>query len=78
MSTRSVLFIPAHPAIQMVRRLDIRIVNICVVDKHDRGFEEAETQHAKTLEIFHAGRRSSYTHSIDKTSSNGFRGLNSK
>jgi predicted TIM-barrel fold metal-dependent hydrolase len=43
----------AAPAFyQMLNRLDMRILNICVVDKHDRGFEEAEPQHNKALEIY--------------------------
>jgi predicted TIM-barrel fold metal-dependent hydrolase len=41
---------------QMLNRLDMHILNICVVDKHDRGFEEAEPQHAKALEIFRGSR----------------------
>jgi hypothetical protein len=27
---------------RLLRRLDLKVVNICVVDKHDKGFEEAE------------------------------------
>jgi predicted TIM-barrel fold metal-dependent hydrolase len=38
----------------MLDQLNLRILNICVVDKHDRGFEEAGPQHAKALEIFRA------------------------
>jgi hypothetical protein len=36
----------------LLERLNMRILNICVVDKYDPGFEEAEPQHAKTLEVF--------------------------
>jgi predicted TIM-barrel fold metal-dependent hydrolase len=36
----------------LLERLDMRIVNICVVDKHDPGFEEAEPQHKWALEVF--------------------------
>jgi predicted TIM-barrel fold metal-dependent hydrolase len=36
----------------MLNRLDMGLLNICVVDKHDRGFEEAEPQHAKALEVY--------------------------
>lgn len=36
----------------MLRRLNLRVVNICVVDKYDRGYEEAEPQHVKALEVF--------------------------
>lgn len=38
--------------VQMLQQLDIHVLNICVVDKYDRGFEEAGPQHAKALEIF--------------------------
>lgn len=41
---------------QMLIRLNLRLVNICVVDKHDRGFEEAEPQHAKALEVFRSSQ----------------------
>ncbi len=47
------VFNAATPFFEMLNRLDLRIVNICVVDKHDRGYEEAEPQHAKALEVFH-------------------------
>jgi hypothetical protein len=40
----------------MLERLNLRILNICVVDKHDRGFEEADPQHAKALEIFRGSK----------------------
>ena len=36
----------------LLERLNLRILNICVVDKHDPGFEEVEPQHAKALEVF--------------------------
>ena len=33
-------------------RLNLRILNICVVDKHEKGFgDDAESQHAKALEV---------------------------
>ena len=38
----------------LLERLNLRILNICVVDKHDPGFEEVEPQHAKALEVFRA------------------------
>lgn len=40
----------------MLNRLNLRVVNICVVDKHDRGYEEAAPQHQKALEIFRGSR----------------------
>lgn len=46
------VFNPAPAFYEMLDRLDLRIVNICVVDKHDRGYEEAEPQHAKAVEVF--------------------------
>ena len=50
------VFNAAPPFYQMLNRLDMHILNVCVVDKHDRGFEEAEPQHAKALEIFRGSR----------------------
>jgi len=41
------------PAIyRMLDRLNLRIVNICVVDKYDPGFEEAEPQHETARQVF--------------------------
>ncbi len=40
----------------MLNRLDIRLLNICVVDKHDRGYEEAEPQHTRALGVFRASQ----------------------
>jgi len=41
---------------EMLDRLDLRLVNICVVDKYDRGYEEAAPQLAKALEVFRGSR----------------------
>jgi len=41
---------------QLLDRLNMRLVNICVVDLHDPGFEKAEPQHAKALELFRQSR----------------------
>jgi predicted TIM-barrel fold metal-dependent hydrolase len=38
---------------QLFDRLNVRILNICVVDKYERGSEEAEPQHAMALKVFH-------------------------
>jgi hypothetical protein len=35
-------------------RMNLRILNICVVDKHDRGYEEAAPQHRTAREILHS------------------------
>ena len=43
---------PAFAA--MLQRLNLRILDICVVDKHDRGFEEAAPQNQKAREIMHS------------------------
>ncbi|HEY6547574.1 MAG TPA: amidohydrolase family protein [Vicinamibacteria bacterium] len=40
----------------MLERLDVRLLNICVVDQHDQGFEEAEPQHARAAQVFRASR----------------------
>jgi predicted TIM-barrel fold metal-dependent hydrolase len=51
---------------EMFRRLNLRLLNICVVDKHDRGFEEAEPQHAKALEVFRgSGGRAAWCSTFD-------------
>ncbi|MEW5976727.1 MAG: amidohydrolase family protein [Acidobacteriota bacterium] len=39
---------------ELLRQLNLKVVNICVVDKHDKGFEEAAPQHAQALEVFRA------------------------
>jgi len=41
---------------RMLGRENVRILNICVVDKHDRGFEEAGPQMATALRIVRASR----------------------
>lgn len=41
---------------RLLRRLDLKVVNICVVDKHDKGFEEAEPQHTLALGVFKASQ----------------------
>jgi predicted TIM-barrel fold metal-dependent hydrolase len=41
---------------EMLNRRHLRVVNICVVDKYDRGYEEAEPQHAKAREVFRASQ----------------------
>lgn len=46
------VFNPSAAIYGMFDRLNLRIVNICVVDKHDRGFEEAEPQHKAAREVF--------------------------
>ena len=35
----------------MLKRLKLRILDVCVVDKHDRGYEEATPQNQKAQEI---------------------------
>jgi len=37
---------------RMMRRQNVRMLNICVVDKHDRGFEQAAPQIATAIKIF--------------------------
>jgi hypothetical protein len=43
---------PAFAA--MLERLNLRILDVCVVDKHDRGYEEALPQNRKAREIMHS------------------------
>lgn len=37
----------------MLKTLHLRVLNICVVDKHERGFGQAEFQQREALRIFH-------------------------
>ena len=41
----------------MLERLDLRIVNITVVDPYERGFGSWEPQHRMALEVMRGGRR---------------------
>jgi len=51
---------------EMLKRLDVRLLNICVVDKHERGYAEIEPQHAKALEVFRASQgRAAWCSSFD-------------
>jgi predicted TIM-barrel fold metal-dependent hydrolase len=43
---------PAFAA--MLKRLNLRILDVCVVDKHDRGYEEAAPQNRMAREIMHS------------------------
>jgi predicted TIM-barrel fold metal-dependent hydrolase len=42
--------------LEMLERLDVRLVSITVVDKHDRGYEEAEPQHRQAAEAARASQ----------------------
>jgi predicted TIM-barrel fold metal-dependent hydrolase len=42
--------------VDMLERLDVRLLNIAVVDKHDPGFEEAGPQHERAAEVARASR----------------------
>jgi predicted TIM-barrel fold metal-dependent hydrolase len=55
---------PAFAA--MLKRLDLRILDVCVVDKHDRGYEEAAPQNQKAREIMHStGGRAAWCSTFD-------------
>jgi hypothetical protein len=41
----------------MLKTLHLRVLNICVVDKHERGFGQAEFQQREALRIFHDTHR---------------------
>lgn len=45
------VFEPAAAYFQMLERLKMRVLTVCVVDKHDRGFEEAGPQHKLALKV---------------------------
>jgi len=40
----------------LLNRLNVRVLNICVVDKYDRGYEEATLQHDRARDLFRAGK----------------------
>jgi hypothetical protein len=51
---------------EFLRKLNLRILNICVVDKHDRGYEEAAPQNEKALGIMNStGGRSAWCSTFD-------------
>jgi len=51
---------------QFLRKVNLRILNICVVDKHDRGYEEAAPQNEKARAIMHStGGRSAWCSTFD-------------
>ncbi|HUJ23962.1 MAG TPA: amidohydrolase family protein [Bryobacteraceae bacterium] len=47
------IFVDAPAMRQMLDRLNLRFVNITVVDPYERGFEALEPQHKAALEVFH-------------------------
>lgn len=50
----------------MLERLDMRLLNICVVDKHERGFSDIASQHATALEVRRASQgRAAWCSSYD-------------
>jgi len=50
----------------MLERLDMSLLNICVVDKHERGFSDIASQHATALEVRRASRgRTAWCSSFD-------------
>ena len=50
------IFNSAPEIIRMLERLDMRIVNLCVVDKYERGYEQVAPQHAMAEKIFRASQ----------------------
>jgi predicted TIM-barrel fold metal-dependent hydrolase len=53
---------------RLLERLNIRVVNICVVDRYDPGYETAEPQHKVALEIFrHSNGRAAWCSTFDDT-----------
>ena len=42
---------------QLFDRLNLHVLNICVVDKYERGDEQAEPQHAMAVKVFHNSQR---------------------
>ncbi|MFN7994398.1 MAG: amidohydrolase family protein [Bryobacteraceae bacterium] len=56
-----------HPALKaLVERMNLRFVNITVVDPYDRGYEHVEPQQTQALEVFHAlGSRAPWVSTFD-------------
>ncbi len=55
---------PAFAA--LLKRLNLRVLDICVVDQHDRGYEEAAPQNRKARAILHStGGRSAWCSTFD-------------
>jgi len=55
---------PAFAA--LLKRLNLRILNICVVDKHNRGYEEAAPQNQMARKILHStGGRAAWCSTFD-------------
>jgi hypothetical protein len=53
---------------EFLMKINLRILNICVVDKHDRGYEEAAPQNEKALEIMNStAGRSAWCSTFDPT-----------
>jgi len=42
--------------IRMLQRLDMRVINLCVVDKYEHGYEQAGPQHAIAEKVFRASQ----------------------
>ncbi len=42
--------------LQMLERQNVRVLNICVVDKYEKGYEEAPLQHALALKVYRAAK----------------------
>jgi predicted TIM-barrel fold metal-dependent hydrolase len=62
---------------RLLERLDVRLVNICVVDRYDPGYETAEPQHKVALEVFRQSKgRAAWCSTFDDTDweSPGFSG----
>jgi hypothetical protein len=52
--------------VAMLKRLNLRILDVCVVDKHDRGYEEAAPQNEKAREIMQStGGRAAWCSTFD-------------
>jgi predicted TIM-barrel fold metal-dependent hydrolase len=43
---------PSAEFYAMLERLDMSVLNICVVDKHERGYEDGELKHRQMYEVY--------------------------
>jgi hypothetical protein len=50
------VFAESKPVLDLLERLNLTAVNVCVVDRHEKGYEEAAPQHAMARHLADVGR----------------------
>ena len=60
------LFEDASPFYELFNRLNLRLLNICVVDAYERGSEQVEPQHTMAMKVFsHSHKRAAWCSTFD-------------